>query len=389
MMTTAEKVGESDAKPIERSLVLVSGYYGFGNLGDEAILEELLHELKQLVRPEQIVVLSANPQLTESRFGVRAQQRKSLIDLWSILPQARLFISGGGGLFQNTKTLGSILFYGLQILMARAHGVTSLVYAQGIGPLRGSLAENICRQIFTQANQISVRDDASLHYLESWGLKATRTADPVWKLAESELPAQVQKQLIEAGCSRKKSRCVGLSLRPSPLLTGSHLKLLAEALSEVLSRDDQLLLLPLQADQDLPVLKQFEKLFAEKGRQARILETAELELPSQWLSVFAQLKFLVSMRLHAIIMAISSGKAVCGIAYDPKVSQLLDEFGQSCLLLSGDSNEIDWPRQIKSFVKEEASYANLARNKSAAARQLAHQNFEILAGILKMPGGNS
>lgn len=371
---------------MERSLVLVSGYYGFDNLGDEAILEELCLELKQLVKPDQIMVLSANPELTARRYGVRAMQRKNLIELWTALVQARLFVSGGGGLFQNSRTLGSVIYYGLQILMARAHKVRIMIYAQGIGPLQGRLAKVLCCQFFAQADEITVRDDASLHYLETWNLKGSRTADPVWNLEASKLPASVQQQLIEAGAAPQKSRCVGLSLRPSPELSGEHLSNLAAALSQALARDDELLLLPLQLEQDLPVLQAFQKLFQEKGRNSRILDTRPLELPSQWVGVFAQLKLLVGMRLHALIMALKSGKPAVGIAYDPKVTQLLTEFGQCCLILTKESPGKGWTEALRSVTNGLASYSSLARSKAAAAKELSCQNFASLARILDVPG---
>ena len=98
-----------------RNLVLISGYYGFGNLGDEAILEEAIKEISQFVDKQQIVVLSANPKQTQECFQVRAIKRDDFRELTVLLPQARLFVSGGGGLFQDTKSVLSCTFYALQI----------------------------------------------------------------------------------------------------------------------------------------------------------------------------------------------------------------------------------------------------------------------------------
>jgi len=367
-----------------RSLVFVSGYYGFDNLGDEAILEELCHELKQIVKPEEIMVLSASPEITASRYGVRSMQRKSLIELWTALAEARVFVSGGGGLFQNTRTLGSIFYYGLQILMAKAHNAKVMIYAQGIGPLRGNLAENLCRQVFAQADERTVRDDASMNYLKNWNLAASRTADPVWNLPPSALPAAVQKQLNDVGAAERNSKCVGLSLRPSPELSEAHLNRLAEGLELLLRKEDKLLLLPLQKEQDLPVLENFIKIWQSRGRSATILDSSSLELPSQWLSVFCQLRVLVGMRLHAIIMALKAGVPVAGIAYDPKVTHLLAEFEQCCLILTKESEGKDWPQALKSVANGLESYSSLARTKSSAAKDLSCQNFEVLARILNM-----
>ncbi len=370
---------------MKRSLVFVSGYYGFDNLGDEAILEELLNELKQLVKPDEIVVLSVNPELTARRYGVRSILRSNFSELWFALSKAVLFVSGGGGLFQNTRSLGSIFFYGLQILMAKANKAKVVIYAQGIGPLNGNLAQNICKQVFSRADEILVRDDASMAYLKAWGLEGTRSADPVWMLEASTLPPEIETQLAGLDAAKVNSNCVGISLRPSPELTDEHLLKLADGLNESLSNQESLLLLPLQKEQDLELLQKFQKLWLARGRRAEILDSSRLELASQWLAIFSNLKLLIGMRLHAIIMSLKSGVPVAGIAYDPKVTQLLAEFQQCCLILTKETGGNDWPEQLKSVVNGLTGYSSLARLKSESAKKMACQNFDILDRILNMP----
>lgn len=368
---------------MDRKLVLISGYYGFDNLGDEAILEELVAELKRIVSADDIVVLSANPELTARRYGVRSIQRKNFGEYWNLLTQARLFISGGGGLFQNTKTLGSILFYGMQILMAKAHNVPSLIYAQGIGPLNGKLAENICRQFFSQASQITVRDDASMSILKDWQLPATRTADPVWNLEPQTAPQAILDQLGQT--QAKKSGLVGLSLRPSHELTDAHLKSLSEGLFMILDESQQIVLLPLQTEQDLPLLKKFQTLWSERGRRSILLDVSSIEYPSQWAALFSKFDFVVAMRLHALIFALKMGLPVAGIAYDPKVTQLLAEFEQSCLILTKESEPELWIDGLKSFKNSLASHSQAGMKHLESAKKLACQNFENIDRLLNMP----
>ena len=368
---------------MDRKLVLISGYYGFDNLGDEAILEQLINELKQRVDANDIVVLSANPDVTSKRYGVRAMQRKSFGEFWNILTQARMFISGGGGLFQNTKTLGSILFYGLQILMAKAHNVPTLIYAQGIGPLRGKLAENMCRQFFSQTTQITVRDDASMRILESWQLPALRTADPVWNLEPQEAPIEILNQIKDSGAEPQKY--VGLSLRPSHELTDEHLKRLAEGLAAITTESQKLVLLPLQKDQDLPVLEKFQRLWTERGRSSIMLDVSALEYPSQWAALFTKFDFVVAMRLHALIFALKAGMPVAGIAYDPKVTQLLAEFEQSCLILTKESAPELWVEELKSFNTRRSSHTRSCKRHLESAKKLACQNSACIDRILDMP----
>ena len=53
--------------------VLLSGYYGFGNLGDEALLSGLSGALQR--RGVSVTVLSADPAATRASHGVSARHR--------------------------------------------------------------------------------------------------------------------------------------------------------------------------------------------------------------------------------------------------------------------------------------------------------------------------
>ena len=168
------------SKSSPRRLVILSGYFGFGNLGDEAILESLLNWLKDFVSVENIVVLSANPATTSCLFGVKAVNRWNLWAWLFLFKQARLVISGGGGLFQDTKSAGSALFYGCQINLAKALGTPVVALAQGLGPLHGAMARKLTRQSLKCCQAITVRDQTSYQLLKSWAITGEKTADLVW-----------------------------------------------------------------------------------------------------------------------------------------------------------------------------------------------------------------
>jgi polysaccharide pyruvyl transferase CsaB len=368
-----------------RKLIVVSGYYGYGNLGDEAICEQLVAELLRLVPAKDILVLSANPEATTRAFGVPAAARADLAGLLSRLGQARLLVSGGGGLFQDTRSPGSVVFYGAHIAIAKALGAQSIVYAQGVGPLKTAAGKVLTRLAFKQCNAISVRDRQSHELMQAWGLKSELTADPVWCLAPTPPAPAVQAALEPLAAGRDAEHpLIGLSLRPSTLFSDQHNNCLLAALSAGLPAGARLLLLPLQRSQDEPVLSRFLDGWQKLGRQAVLLDTSELVRPSQWLAVLAQLDLLVSMRLHALIMALASAVPSVGIAYDPKVSKLLTEFEQPILNLAQDNPKEDWLSAIKQAFSKRVELSCLAVGKSESAKKLACQNFNLLSRILSM-----
>jgi polysaccharide pyruvyl transferase WcaK-like protein len=71
----------------------LSGYYGKGNGGDEALLATLLQMLPPHVTP---VVLSGNPQETRDRYGVESYNRMSFFQVLPALRSCQAFIWGGG-----------------------------------------------------------------------------------------------------------------------------------------------------------------------------------------------------------------------------------------------------------------------------------------------------
>jgi polysaccharide pyruvyl transferase WcaK-like protein len=91
------------------------------------------------------------------------------------------------------------------------------------------------------------------------------------------------------------------------------------------------------------------------------------------------------MRLHALIFALKAGRPVVGIGYDPKVTQLLAEFEQHCLILTKEDGGKDWTEALKTVASSLPSYSGKAESHAATAKKAACQNFDVLARILNMP----
>jgi len=373
-----------------RNLIVVSGYYGFDNLGDEAILEELLNELSEIVPRSQIVVLSNAPESTTQKFGVASANRWQLSEIVPLMKQARLFISGGGGLFQDTGSAGSVMYYGGLLCLAKTLGCKTLVYAQGLGPLRRSFSAFCTRAVFNLVDKISLRDDKSMAMLTSWGLRGDLTEDPVWMLKAGQLPQSIDKQLTEL--KKEHNKLVGLSLREGGGFTADNVRDLAYSLDKALPQGAAVVALPLQKDLDQAPLDNFAQHFIELGRSFHRLTVEDLVLPSQWMALIATLDLVVGMRLHSLIMALSSGVPVVGIAYDPKVTRVLNQFEQPNLnykeapQANGSEavgeHQKDWADILNEAVKQTAAYKTKARQGAASCKEMACQNPAIIAKML-------
>jgi len=175
--------------------ILVVGYYGFGNLGDEAILETLVKDFGVTVPGARLVVASGDPEATRERHGVEAVGWQDIPALMDAVRSSDLVVVGGGGLFHDHWGVdpGSVLerhHYGISYVLSplvAAHltGTPSMVLGVGVGPLRTAEAERLTRAAFELAAVATVRDESSLELLEGLGVSRGRVrmgADPVFRL---------------------------------------------------------------------------------------------------------------------------------------------------------------------------------------------------------------
>jgi polysaccharide pyruvyl transferase CsaB len=365
----------------QRSLIIVSGYYGFDNLGDEAILEELISELKECVPADKIVVLSNNPKQTSGLYGVNAVDRWRLAELFSLLSQARLFISGGGGLLQDATSWRPVLYYAGQILASRLLGVPVFVYAQGIGPLKRATSKFVAGWALKMANHITLRDQASIAFAQTLGLKPELSADPVWSLKSSPLPQSFILPSSTAGAS--VSPLIGVSLRRHSLIDSEHLKVLARIFKKTFPVNAVFLMLPFQKSEDSHVLEKLVNECNKLDLNAVVLNAEEIVRPSQWLKLMESFDLLIGMRLHALLMAIKAGKPVVGVPYDPKVTYLCETAKQPLLNFQSTGLESSWLETVEGAWRERLKLAEGARQTVTAMQEKSCKNFDILARILK------
>jgi polysaccharide pyruvyl transferase CsaB len=366
-----------------RNLILLSGYYGFSNLGDEAILETITDQLKSLGWGKDVVVLSNTPEATEKTFGVAAADRWKLGPLMKLFPHTKLFISGGGGLFQDRVSMRSPLFYGAQITLSTLCGSEPMIFAQGVGPIDTTIGRMVTRGAFSLAEYITVRDQDSFDLLKSWNLEPVLTADPVWALTPKPLPDKLETWRKN---KRKSSLRVGLSLRTSNNFSADALVALVEAMARALPENATVVPLSLHPEQDDDVLRLFTQEWIGLGRKVESIDTSTISLPSQWLGLLSCLDLVVAMRLHCNIMALSSGVPTVPIAYDAKVAHVAKQFELPTLHLTEaglpEGGGKSWNEALKSAVENRKALAVNSSEKAKAARNMACQNFEFLAKIL-------
>ena len=188
----------------------ISGSYGGLNLGDEAILEGIVQQLRAAV-PVEITVCSRNPDDTVQRHGVdravpvrnlsREQSRQEIAPF-------DLFILGGGGILFDAE----VGIYLREVMLAHEEQVLVLVYAISVGPLERPESRTTVKEALDRAAVITVLDRQSQHFLESVGVQQEIhvTADPALLLE----PAAPSPGVLEReGIERRGKWLIGISVR--------------------------------------------------------------------------------------------------------------------------------------------------------------------------------
>ena len=116
--------------------IIISGYYGLGNSGDEALLKSIISDLKSIDPQISITALSGNTALTRRLYGVKTVNRFNLFSVYRQMRKAKLLLSGGGTLIQDATSTKSLLYYLTIIFMAKKMGLKVMLYANGMGPIK-------------------------------------------------------------------------------------------------------------------------------------------------------------------------------------------------------------------------------------------------------------
>lgn len=300
--------------------ILISGYYGFENFGDEAILLVLIRELKRIIPEVEIVVLTSNIQYTETQYNVRAVNRMVIPNVIKEMITSDLLISGGGSLLQDVTSSMSIYYYLFIIQLAKILGLKTFIYAQGIGPINQSLSRLATSVVLRNTDINTVRDKSSKELLDSLNVKSELTCDPVWLGLHSD-----NTNVLESLGLSSKNKYIGVNLRPWPSVGMLELQDLARAVSTIASNDKaDVLIMPLQYEQDIDICTNFSNILLMVSPTLKVTLVEKNLTPMEWDCVINRCEKILAMRFHALVVSLMHNKELFGISYDPKVSALMN-----------------------------------------------------------------
>ncbi|MBB5173782.1 polysaccharide pyruvyl transferase CsaB [Texcoconibacillus texcoconensis] len=357
--------------------VVLSGYYGFDNVGDEAILFSLISALREENQDIHITVLSNDPEKTAQQYGVEAVNRWKLKDVAKAIRQSDGLISGGGSLLQDKTGNKSVIYYSGVMWIAKLLGKPFVIYAQGIGPINQLKNQRIVKHTLNRASLITVRDRDSQEFLTSVGLKkeSTIVPDPVLGMNKPSLDESPW-----LASENIPSDYIAVSMRDWS--DGrEYLEKTAAALDELLKKGEKIVLLPMHGEHDYNTLEQLLSLMEK--RDGDIWMAPYDATIQEKVVIVGQAKLLLGMRLHALIFAAVMNVPFHALSYDPKI----DSFANLCQQpVVGHVEKDDWSaddivtKVITADLSEQNDYLlEYTTEATQKAKHTAQQTLDILA----------
>ncbi|WP_251316158.1 polysaccharide pyruvyl transferase CsaB [Flintibacter muris] len=358
--------------------VVMSGYYGFGNAGDDAILDSIQQAVRAASDDVSVTVLSNDPELTKKQYGLDAIPRFRVLRVFSALREGDVLLSGGGSLLQDTTSTRSLLYYLSVIRCAQWLHKPVMLYANGIGPVRKPANRRRVRHVVERAALVTLRDHASAQELVQMGITrpAQVTADPVFHL---EPAGEERSRALLAGTGLPQGRpFVAVSVRDWPN-TGDFFAQLAGLCCHLRRKHKlEVLFLLMQPERDRQATAQVRALMEEPSYVLDVPTT-----PRELMGVLGQAQLCLAMRLHTLIFAARMAVPAMGLVYDPKVASYLEELD---LPAAGDVEAFDGleaVRRADALMEHYNAVLARLREKSAQLTRAAGENERLLLELLE------
>ena len=332
--------------------IVIAGYLGFANSGDEALLRVLLEEIKENLPGKTVTVLSMKPKETEAaygeEYGVRAINRYNIFSVYREFSRSKLLVFGGGSLLQDMTSRRSLAYYLFILRAAIKTGMKTMLLANGVGPLIREKSRRRTAAVLNNVDVITLRDAASAELLKQIGVTGdiSVTADSAFLLSDCRV-APSGHDVYDTGMP-KGSRYAVISLRSWKNQTASFASVMASLCDDITRKYGIYpLLVPLQYPSDLRIADDI----ALRAKQPVYIWRQPFTAADIG-AVLGGAEFVLAMRLHMLIFAATMGIPVAAISYDPKVEAFMKTLDMPYIVDCGDMADDGTSDKLSQFVSE-------------------------------------
>jgi polysaccharide pyruvyl transferase CsaB len=303
----------------------ITGSYGGMNLGDEAILQSIVAQIRKDL-PAEITVFSRDAEDTKRRHAVERVVPVRKVSRAEVVPEIErldVLLFGGGGILYDAEAR----IYLREVQIAKEKGIPVMVYAVGAGPLNDPSNQDFVREALEHVDVITVRERSAQQVLEAAGVhhEVVVTADPALLLRPEPLPRGMLKW---EGLEGRRT-IIGMSVR-EPGVAAPDLDpdvyhaLIANAADYMVDRfDADIVMVPME--RSVLDMQHSHGVIAKMLRAQRATVLKGEYTSGQVLSLIGHFDFVVGMRLHFLVFAALQKVPFVALPYAGKVSGFLED----------------------------------------------------------------
>lgn len=391
--------------------IFIAGYYGLGNIGDEAILTGIIESITKFIEDAEFVILTNNPVASYKLHKVRCVKQsfndgftrfiynqifqKEIINLNKAIGECDIFIFGGGELLQDLKFHYLPLQLSL-INLAQKKGKKTVIYGIGAGPIDTRFGKWLIKNTLSKTDLITVRDTKSKKALEACGLEdIITTADPAFAIPTHEITK------VENNLNNNHFKDIddyfAITIHHRPYNDDKYRKSngksvniqniyknIAMMLENVYFKYDRKLLFLSTVKEDKAGYDYINNYFPPNVNRIILEHTYDFKQFNLFLS---KAIVLIGMRLHSMIFATKLGIPFIPISYSSKVNSFLEMMDLKQLEIpiehiSRQDFEIEIMEKLSTILKNRSIYSNYLIEKSKHLYKIALNNGKLVAGIL-------
>lgn len=309
---------------------VICGAYGRGNAGDEAILQSIVAQMREIDPDMRLTVMSRDKRQTRLRNKTNAVYTFNVVGFLHHLRHSRLFINGGGSLIQDVTSSRSLYFYLFTLYAARICGCRVIMYGCGIGPVYRARNRRIAARILNRnVEVITLRDSMSAEVLRRMGVDKPQirlAADPTVNIQRPDA-VRIAAAFRRAGIPAEAPK-IGFCMRQWPAFDAAAAAAVAAAADHAYEKYGYLpVFLPIELPKDIEAAARVIQYMHAPSHACHDQYAVE-----DLVGMLGSMRMVIGMRLHSLIFATLGGAPVIGVSYDMKVDSFIHDIGSDACI---------------------------------------------------------
>ena len=312
--------------------IIIRGYYGRDNLGDELMKEIFIESLGESAK---LQIMNSDPQGLYKKFDLKTPNElvtgktpsaKNIIRRFITIMKADLFVFGGGTILTDKHGYFHLAENAVYFLFRKVLGKKNLLVSVGATEFKSRIGKILSKLLINSSQEALIRDDDSyalLKRLTHNSSKVIHSSDMVLLTPEHiTIPSNIE------------SRTIGVCAMPYNWATfhknGNDKELLKQLAEQIVLIGKQtgckFLIIPIQYGDNCVTDYEYSKRLYAIIKDKVDVHFCDCKSIEEKISEIGRCEYLISMRLHALMISALVGGKVFAVNHNEKISYFMKRY---------------------------------------------------------------